>query len=630
MLAALYVIITGRCNILGEAVQRLLTGLVLITMITHGVSAIEWLGDPSVYDDISDFTKLALPLFWFFFFYTYHQDSIYVRQLDSERKYRTLIEQSLVGIYIIQGKRFVFANKKFQEIFDYTDDELKELPSILDLVHEDDRNVVTDNLNRRISGEMNSIKYIFRGLRKDGTTIFIEVHSSRSEWNEAPAVMGILADITETRKLIKQLSYEERHDRLTGLINRQECERRITQLLQNSHIDSSSHVLCELNIDQFRVINDTCGNVAGDSLIQEVTRMLKQRVRKADKLIRLGGDNFGILLTECSTKEAEKVSLDLLNLFRDYRFEWQGKKYGIRLRMGIAPFNKKIVDSSQVFSMADIACDTARQKSGSRIHIYSIDDEISRKTYEEMQLAARLNDALDKNQFVLYWQPIVAVSDVSNRIHYEVLIRMLDESGNIIPPGMFLPPAEKYGMSVGIDQWVVNTIFSFCKANPGIMENLSMCAINLSGQSIGNEDLLNTIISNIKKRVIQPNKVCFEITETAVVTNLLEATRFIETLKQYDCKFSLDDFGTGMSSFSYLKSMPVDYLKIDGSFVKNIDSDPIDFSLVKSINEIGHVMGKKTIAEFVENDAILARLSNIGVDYAQGYGIGKPEPIKAV
>jgi len=630
MLAALYVIGTGRCKILGEGAQRVLTGLILITMIAHGVSAIEWLETPGVNDALSDFSKLALPLFWFFFFYTYHQENIHARQLDSEKKYRTLIEQSLVGIYIIQDNRFVFVNKKFQTIFGYTEDELKGLPSILDLVHKDDRNIVADNLARRIAGEMSSIKYIFRGLRKDGKTIFVEVHGSRTEWNGAPAAMGILADITETRNLIKQLSYQERHDRLTGLINRQECERRITQLLHNSRIDKSSHALCELNIDQFRVINDTCGNVAGDSLLQEVTKVLKQRVRKADKLVRLGGDNFGILLTDCSIKQAEKVSLDLLNLFRDYRFEWQGKKYGVSLRIGIAPFNENTVDSSQVFSVADIACDTARQKSGGRIHIYSMDDEVSRKTHEDMQLAARLNEALDKNQFVLYWQPIVPVSNVSQRVHYEVLIRMLDDAGKVIPPGMFLPPAEKYGMSARIDRWVVNTIFSFCKANPGMAESLSMCAINLSGQSIGNEELLNTIISHIKERVIRPDKICFEITETAVVTNLLDATRFIEALKQYDCKFSLDDFGTGMSSFSYLKSMPVDYLKIDGSFVRNIDSDPIDFSLVKSINDIGHVMNKKTIAEFVENDAILARLSNIGVDYAQGYGIGKPEPINIV
>jgi len=387
------------------------------------------------------------------------------------------------------------------------------------------------------------------------------------------------------------------------------------------------------DLDQFKVINDTCGHLAGDEMLRRISDLLNTVVRKRDTLARLGGDEFAVLLEHCPFYKAREIAENLLDTIKTFRFEWQGKHFSPGVSIGLVPVSRDSGTLSDILSSADSACYAAKDAGRNRVHIYHVeDDEISMRR-SEMQWVAEITKALEENRFQLAVQPIISLQDTGNQVrgeHYEILIRMEDNNGDLIMPGSFLPAAEKYNLSGKIDQWVVDNFLGWLQDHPYQFQKLEVCSINLSGLSMSSPHFREYLASKLKGNPELAGKICFEVTETAAIANLGHAIKFMNSMKEMGCSFSLDDFGTGLSSFSYLKTLPVDYLKIDGAFIRNIAQDETDQAMVRSINELGHVMGKETIAEFVENDIIRQILTDIGVDYAQGYGVGRPVLLKDI
>ena len=466
--------------------------------------------------------------------------------------------------------------------------------------------------------------------RRDGTPIWVNVAARVVEYSDAdPLALVVCEDVTATRQLSDHLVYNASHDPLTGLANRRQFERRLQQALSAARTEQAEHALCYLDLDQFKVINDTCGHVAGDELLRQLANLLKQTVRKHDTLARLGGDEFGVVLTSCPPADALRVADSLRKAVEDFRFLWENKSFNVGVSIGLVPIHEASGDSTALLAAADAACYAAKDRGRNRIHLYREDDAELARRHGEMQWVPRIHRALEEDRFRLVGQPIVSVTG-HDRAHLEVLVRMVGEDGEDVLPGAFLAPAERYGLIHRIDRWVIDAAFEWLARRRGDLERLTLCSINLSGRSVGDRELCDFIVRRLEETGIPPGKICFEITETTAIANLSVATELITELKALGCRFALDDFGSGLSSFDYLKNLPVDFIKIDGMFVRDIADDPMDLALVKAIHEIGHVMGKETIAEFVENEHILKKLMRVGIDYAQGFYVGAPRPLEVL
>jgi diguanylate cyclase (GGDEF)-like protein/PAS domain S-box-containing protein len=446
--------------------------------------------------------------------------------------------------------------------------------------------------------------------------------------NNQPSLLLVCEDITETRRLTETIAYQASHDELTGLTNRSRFEVHLQRLVESAQFDKSSHVMCYLDLDQFKVVNDTCGHLAGDALLRQLGDLLKQQVRKTDVLARLGGDEFGILMSHCHIKQALITCEKLRDSICNFLFVWDDRSFRISVSIGIAPINENCGNAVDILKESDAACYAAKEKGRNRIHVFSSTDEALAERQGEMQWVEKIRLGIEENRFLLYGQLIVPTAHNNEGLHFETLLRYKDHLGNIIPPGAFLPAAERYNMAPALDRWVIANLFEYLSTTPGFLNRLELCSINLSGLSLSDESMLDFIDEQFLKWRIPTYKICFEVTETAAIGNLSYAKHFIDSLGKKGCLFSLDDFGSGLSSFGYLKNLPVDFLKIDGLFVKDILEDKIDWTMVKAINEVGHVMNKKTIAEFVENQNIFELLKALGVNYAQGYGIAKPLPLR--
>lgn len=466
-------------------------------------------------------------------------------------------------------------------------------------------------------------------IRRDGNELYIESTASPIRDGKGNVTGGVLVfhDVSESRELNRRLSYHASHDILTGLVNRREFENRLERALKSARARETSYAVCYLDLDQFKIVNDSCGHSAGDALLGQLGALLKSKIRWRDTLARLGGDEFGVLLESCSLDEAMQTAESLRLAISEYKFMWDERSFRLGVSIGVVPITADNEDVAALLSAADSACAAAKEAGRNRIHSFQENDIDLMRRRREMQWAARINNALEENRFELFRQTIQPLQVEETGAHYEILLRMRDENGGIISPGLFIEAAERYGITPGIDRWVIRSAFRWLVSEADERERLALCSINLSGQSLGDEKFLPFVVDQFQMSGLDASKICFEITETAAIASYSQANRFINALKELGCKFALDDFGTGLSSFGYLKHFPVDFLKIDGSFVKEILHDPIDREMVRSINEIGHLTGKQTIAEFAENEEIITMLRGMGVDYAQGYGVSEPKRV---
>ena len=467
-------------------------------------------------------------------------------------------------------------------------------------------------------------------IRKDGNELYIESTASPIRDGTGTVTGGVLVfhDVSESRELNRRLSYHASHDVLTGLVNRREFETRLERALKSAKARETSYALCYIDLDQFKIVNDTCGHSAGDALLGQVGALLKSKVRWRDTLARLGGDEFGVLLESCSLEEALRTAESLREAIRNFRYTWEDRTFRLGCSIGVVPITAENEDVASVLSAADSACGAAKESGRNRVHCFEENDIDLMRRRREMQWAARINNALEESRFELFRMTILPLQVEDAGEHFELLLRMRDESGKIVAPDQFIAAAERYGITPSIDRWVIDSAFRWLVSEADERRRLTMCSINLSGQSLGDDKFLPYVIEQFHRSGIDGSKICFEITETAAIANFSQASRFIQALKELGCKFALDDFGTGLSSFGYLKHFPVDFLKIDGSFVKGVLHDPIDREMVRSINEIGHLTGKQTIAEWAENAEIIEVLRGLGVDYAQGYGVSQPQRVQ--
>lgn len=465
---------------------------------------------------------------------------------------------------------------------------------------------------------------------RDGHFYSIEDSAApiRDNSGETVGVVLVFRDVTATRELTNRIHYQASHDALTDLINRTEFERQLSSLLAETKGRTLSHSVLYIDLDQFKVINDTAGHMAGDALLQQLARLLEGRVRRRDSLARLGGDEFGLLLEECPLEQARKIADALLQDIQALRFVWEGKPYTFGASIGLVSIDSSVPhDVQSVMIAADSACFLAKESGRNRIQVYHPGDSEMAQLHGMFDWVSRINEALEEDRFELHYQKIdPAVPDVPvRRQHIEVLVRMLDEDGRVVSPENFIPAAERYNLMPSVDRWVITSLFSRYHQLERRPELL--IAINLSGASLSDENMYQFIISRFERYGVPYEAICFEITETAAIANIDKARRFIDRLRSLGCGFALDDFGSGLSSFAYLKNLHVDFLKIDGSFVRDIDEDEVDLAMVDAICRIGDVMKVRTIAEHVESEAIRQRLQQLGVDMVQGYGVHRPEAL---
>ena len=467
--------------------------------------------------------------------------------------------------------------------------------------------------------------------RKDGSHYWVKLYLAAvyDDQKNINHYVAIYEDITESRKLAKKLSFQATHDNLTGLINRTEFERRLSMLVNDAQRIGTEHALCFLDLDQFKVINDTCGHIAGDELLRQLGSLLGGSTRKSDTLARLGGDEFAILVEDCELEKAEFIANEIKELVSQFQFIWETQVFTVGVSIGVTTITSATRNRTEALKQADSACYAAKNSGRNRVYVYQEQDQQLTAQKGEFKWVNEIKEALIEDRFELYAQPIVS-TETEHLAMYEVLVRLRSKAGQLFPPGAFLSSAERYNLSDRIDKWVVSHVFEWLEQHYHSLPHLNYLAINLSGASIGDEGMLAYIRTKLSAASFNQEMIKFEITETAAIANLKQAHYFINSVLALGCQFSLDDFGSGLSSFAYLKNLPVQSIKIDGMFVKDMHVDPLDYEMVKSINDIGHVMGLETIAEFVESEEIWQKLKAIGVNYGQGYHLGKPAPIDQI
>ena len=469
-------------------------------------------------------------------------------------------------------------------------------------------------------------------LRADGTWLAVEERASPilDQDGELSGGVLVLRDVSEARAFLNRRTWEATHDPLTGLFNRREFESRVGQALDKAKTMGQHSALCYLDLDRFKLVNDTFGHNAGDQLLKHISQLILSRIRESDSLARLGGDEFGLLLEGCDPDIAQRIALDIVAGVNAQQFLWEGKPCQVGISIGLTQITKEHEGVAEIIGEADCSCYWAKEHGKSQVMLFAPSDRNLAARRSESGWVMRIRDALREDRFLLYQQPFKALSRGKGDDHLEVLIRMVGEDGGIILPGQFLPSAERYKLIPEIDRWVIRQVFSGYREIQAQSQSRTMvCAVNLSGVTLNSQGLFEYVRDMAASHGLPPGSICFEITESVAMTNLQATEEFVRKCKQIGILFALDDFGTGVSSFAYLKHLPVDYLKIDGSFVRNITQDRVDMAMVESINRIGHILGKATVAEFAENEATVQALASIGVDYAQGYGVNRPAPLFA-
>jgi diguanylate cyclase (GGDEF)-like protein/PAS domain S-box-containing protein len=531
--------------------------------------------------------------------------------------------------------RVEYLNPVAEALTGWTSTEARGMPlaQVFQVVKEQTRQPAPDPVARclqggKITGFMEHTVLISRGGKEydiDDTAAPI-----RGRDGQVQGVVLVFHDVTEARRLERKMAHDAAHDTLTGLVNRREFEVRVERALASAKERGAVHVLCYLDLDQFKIINDTSGHAAGDELLKQVANLLGGLFRHRDTLARLGGDEFGLLLENCPLERGVTIANEVVAQVHQMPFAWESHVYQIGVSIGIVPISAATEGLAQALSQADVACYTAKDLGRGRVHVYQWREIESTQRHGEILRAARLREALDWELFHLYCQPILALSASAQAAKpapsYELLLRLLDEDGQILHPAAFIPSAERYGLMTNIDRWVIQATFRrYAIHFSGVVG--PRIAINISGSSLNDQSLLDFIYARFHEHNVPPERVCFEIAETAAIHNLTQAQRFASEVCKMGGSIALDDFGSAFSSFRYLKNLPVSYLKIEGSFVRDMLESPSDRVMVAAINQVGHTLGIQTIAEHVSDAAIIEELRQMGVDYAQGYAIGQPQPL---
>jgi diguanylate cyclase (GGDEF)-like protein/PAS domain S-box-containing protein len=505
----------------------------------------------------------------------------------------------------------------------------KPLEEVVSLVDETDRRLLADPVKQALTSgaPVNLSRRALLVSRTNGAERSIEL--SASPIRNGSALLGavvLLHDVTEMRGLARQMSYQATHDALTGLVNRREFERRLEESIESGHRGDSQHVLCYLDLDRFKVVNDTSGHLAGDSMLREVAKVLRDAVRDSDTVGRLGGDEFGMLLMGCPLEKARQIADDVCRAVADYRFVWKDKIFNIGVSIGLVEISRESGAIEELLAAADSACYVAKKQGSGRVVVYSARDEALARHTGEIQWLQRLQNALRDNRFHLYHQPIVPAYGVNGGgPAMEVLVRLQDEAGHEVPPSEFVKAAERYRLMALVDRWVVQTtLAALGRGAIPVPPNRSV-AINVSGQTLSDVQFLEFVVECLDSTGVNPAQVCFEITESAVVANLDHARRFVGVLHGMGCQFALDDFGSGVGSFSNLKNLPMDYLKIDGSFMRNLERDSVNQAMVTAMIKLARTLNFKVIAEQIEDVATLDTARRMGVDYVQGFAVGRPQ-----
>jgi diguanylate cyclase (GGDEF)-like protein len=489
----------------------------------------------------------------------------------------------------------------------------------------------------RIEGE-NLVGLLLRGdgsattslqlERADGTRVAVSlVAAPMRKGNLTTGAVLVFHDMTREHQYVADLTWQASHDALTGLANRREFDARLRRALARLTEQGGLHALIYLDLDQFKIVNDTCGHDAGDELLCLASRQLQSCLRERDTLARLGGDEFGVLLENCAPDAALHIAEKLRDAIESLHFSSGGRNFTVYGSIGLVGLEPGAFEPEEAMRAADLACYLAKEKGRNRVQVYSAENVELSARFDQMLRVQQLQQALRENRFELHSQIVIPIgADRSEGPHVELLLRLVDEAGRLIPPGEFLPAAERFGLMPQIDRWVVQNAFAaLAERRRQGREAFASCAINLSGATVGDRAFMLFLREQLAYHELEPGTICFEVTETVAIRSFDEAIRFIGELQALGCRFALDDFGAGMSSFAYLRQLPVDYVKIDGSFVKDMVRDPINRAMVETISRMARLLGKRTIAEFVESAEILDALGGIGVDYAQGYAIGRPE-----
>ncbi len=467
---------------------------------------------------------------------------------------------------------------------------------------------------------------------RDGSTVPVEFITSpiRDGGPESTGTVVVLHDVSEARRMAEEMSWLASHDPLTGLYNRRAFEEELERMLETARRDGRMHAMLYLDLDQFKVVNDTSGHLAGDELLRQLTRLLPDRLRQSDILARLGGDEFGLLLESCDEEHARAIAEDLRRTIADFNFLWRGQIFNVGVSIGVVVIDAAWPSPEAILSAADVACYTAKEHGRNRYHVYRSEDEEVGGHHQQMQLVSEIREALREDRMQLLGQTIIPLAreDDAGHPHVEVLVRMQDREGRTISPGFFIPAAERYDLMQRVDRWVIrHALKTLSEIDADVEHGPGRCFINLSGNSLADPDILGFIREQLETFRVPARRLCFEVTETAAISNLETAIELMGSLRRMGCWFALDDFGSGLSSFAYLKNLPVDCLKIDGEFTRKIDVEATDRVFVQAINEVGHTLGLTTIAEFVESAEILETARALGVDYAQGYHITRPRPL---
>lgn len=522
-------------------------------------------------------------------------------------------------------------NRAGSELLGYRDGELSGR-SIFELSHDAYKQTMKNKIKECLENPGTVIRWEQQKVCRNGTVLWVNGTARVVMDGGGERYIYIVCDdISETRKRSDQLSYQATHDSLTGLINRGEFEDRLNNLLSSVRLENSQHALCYMDLAQFRNINDTCGHIAGDELLRQLAKLLLGQIRKRDTIARFGGDEFVILMEHCPLYRAEDIAKKIMKALENFRFVWDRNSFSLAASIGLVPINNLSGNVAEILNNADQACYTAKDKGLNQLHVFAVDADGMRKKRGEISKVDEIREALVSDGFELYFQSIEPLRKQQDAIErFETLLRMNTEAGEFLNADAFMPVAERYGLSVDIDRWVVNNLFNLITVYRERERSIPQFFVNLSGHSLGNNELLDFIIQGINGLSIPPEKICFEITETVAIANLTSAIRFISVLRETGCYFALDDFGSGLSSYAYLKNLHVDYLKIDGFFIKGITEDPVNLAIVKSMFEIGRALGKQVIAEFVENNRTRETLRQVGIDYVQGNFIARERSFEEI